>query len=203
MHPNWDERYSREEFAYGEEPNGFFKEQLQSLPAGKILLPADGEGRNGVYAAQRGWQVSCADLSTEGKKKALALAAARQVTISYEVGDLDEMEFEVASFDVIALIYAHFPAAIKSKLQQKLTNYLKPGGLVIFEAFSKSHLPLRKADPKVGGPMDIDMLFSLDELKIDFQGLEIILLEEAEVTLNEGAFHNGESSVIRFVGRKV
>lgn len=70
----WNERYSTDEFAYGEEPNAYFKEQLDKLNAGAILFPAEGEGRNAVFAATRGWRVAAFDISTEGKKKALRLA---------------------------------------------------------------------------------------------------------------------------------
>ena len=82
----WNQRYQTDDYAYGTSPNVFFKEQLDKLSAGSILLPADGEGRNGVYAAERGWQVSAFDLSREGKRKAEALAAQRGVPLRYLVG---------------------------------------------------------------------------------------------------------------------
>ncbi|MEO1256867.1 MAG: class I SAM-dependent methyltransferase [Bacteroidota bacterium] len=200
--PNWNQRYADKAFAYGIEPNVFFKDQLQQFDSGKLLMPADGEGRNGVYAATQGWKVTSADLSIVGKQKAEALAKQHEVALEYIVGDLNDMSFEPTSFDAIGLIYAHFPATIKSDLHKKIIGYLKPGGIVIFEAFSKNHLPLSKADPAVGGPMDIDMLFSTEELQKDFEGFEMLHLAEEEVLLNEGKFHNGKSSVIRFVGRK-
>src|SRR6185295_1964804 len=119
-----------------------------------------------------------------------------------QVGELQAFNYKPDQFDVIALIYAHFPANIKSSLHRTLSNYLRKGGIIIFEAFSKKHLDCLVNNPNVGGPKEIDMLFSIDELKSDFANYEIIELEEKEIELNEGLFHNGKGSVIRFVGRK-
>src|SRR4051794_3192290 len=104
----WDDRYKDQVYAYGKEPNLFFKEWLQKFEPGSILMPADGEGRNGVFAAQVGWKVTSVDLSAEGKSKALELAKEHQVTINYIVGDLEQLQFEKESFDAIGLVYAHF-----------------------------------------------------------------------------------------------
>jgi SAM-dependent methyltransferase len=198
----WDERYQEEQFAYGKEPNLFFKEWLPKFKPGAILMPADGEGRNGVYAAQLGWNVTSFDQSIEGQLKALQLAKEKNVTIEYIVGDLDHLDFGSETFDAIGLIYAHFDGEKKSIFHKKLDGYLRPGGIVMFEAFSKAHLRLSNLDPKVGGPKDIGMLYSKDEIAADFDNYEPLLLEEQEIVLNEGEYHNGKGSVIRFVGRK-
>ena len=199
----WDQRYSEDAFAYGKAPNEFFRDQLQLLEPGSILMPAHGEGRNGVYAATLGWEVTAVDLSVEGRSKALRLADEMDVEIEYLVGDLGRFGFIQESFDAIGLIYAHFLANKKSSIHKKLSTFLKPGGTIIFEAFSKSHLEYVKTNPKVGGPRDIDMLFSIEELAADFSGYEIKMLEEIEVVNEEGQYHSGASSVIRFVGKKI
>lgn len=198
----WNDRYSKDEFAYGEEPNNYLKEQLTNQNVGTILFPAEGEGRNAVFASKMGWKVSAFDISNEGKSKALKLAEKNNVTIDYKVGELETLGFENEEFDAIALIYAHFPADIKSKYHKTLDKYLKKDGIIIFEAFSKKHIDYVTANEKVGGPKDIDSLFSIDEIKADFPNYEIIELVEKEIELNEGVFHNGTGSVIRFVGRK-
>ena len=198
----WNDRYSNEEFAYGEEPNNFFKEQIEKLNTGTILFPAEGEGRNAVYAAKLGWEVAAFDISEEGKNKALKLAEANNITIDYKVGELEPLNYQPEQFDAIALIYAHFPAEIKSYLHKTLETYLRKGGIIIFEAFSKKHLEYLAINDKVGGPKDIESLFSIEEIKADFPNYEIIQLEETEIELNEGLFHNGKGSVIRFVGKK-
>lgn len=198
----WDDRYSSEEFAYGEEPNNYLKEQLEKLSLGTVLFPAEGEGRNAVFAAKLGWKVSAFDISEEGKNKAIKLAETNNVSIDYQVGELETLNFQPEQFDAIALIYAHFPAAIKSEIHKQLDQLLREDGIIIFEAFSKKHLEYLAINEKVGGPKDIESLFSIEEIKADFPNYEIIELEEKEIELNEGLFHNGTGSVIRFIGRK-
>ena len=198
----WNERYSNEAYAYGLEPNAFLKQELEKLSPSKILFPAEGEGRNALFAASLGWEVSAFDIAQEGKNKAMKLSQERGLKIDYQVGNLSELNYTPAQFDAIALIYAHFPAAIKSQLHKELSNLLKPGGTVIFEAFSKSQLNYIAQNEKVGGPKELDMLFSIEEIQNDFSNYEIIVLEEKEIELQEGIYHNGIGSVIRFVGRK-
>jgi 2-polyprenyl-3-methyl-5-hydroxy-6-metoxy-1,4-benzoquinol methylase len=198
----WNDRYSNKEFAYGEEPNNYFKEQIEKLKPGTILFPAEGEGRNAVYAAKLGWTVSAFDISEEGKNKALKLAEANNVSIDYKVGELETLNYHTEQFDAIALIYAHFPAEIKSSIHKTLETYLRKDGIIIFEAFSKKHLEYLAINDKVGGPKDIESLFSIEEIQADFPNYEIIELVEKEIELNEGLFHNGKGSVIRFVGKK-
>ncbi|HCM35559.1 class I SAM-dependent methyltransferase [Chryseobacterium sp.] len=199
----WDERYGSEQFAYGTDPNHYLKEQLNKLSLGHILFPAEGEGRNAVFAATKGWNVSAFDISANGQKKAFQLAEQNHVNIDYQVGELSTLNYQKEQFDVIALIYAHFPASVKSSIHQTLNQYLRKGGFIIFEAFSKNHLEYIAKDEKVGGPKDIESLFSIDEIKADFPDYNIVELTETEIDLNEGLFHNGTGSVIRFVGQKM
>lgn len=199
----WDERYKDNEFAYGKDPNLFFKEWLPEFDPGTILMPADGEGRNGVFAARLGWHVTSFDLSIEGRAKALQLAEESGVTLKYIVGDLEELEFERETFDAIGLIYAHFSANRKSEFHRKLNESLKVGGIIILEAFSKNHLELVRLNPRVGGPKEIEMLYAKVEILADFANYEILMLKEEEILLEEGKYHIGKGSVIRFVGRKV
>jgi hypothetical protein len=198
----WNERYEGKEFAYGEEPNNFFKEQVEKLTLGSLLLPAEGEGRNAVFAAKTGWRVSAFDISEAGRNKALLLANANNVALDYSVGELQTLDYKIGQFDAMALIYAHFPATIKSTYHKTLATYLRPGGVIIFEAFCKGHIDYITKNENVGGPKDIDMLYSIEEIKSDFENFEVIELVEKEIELREGLFHNGLGLVIRFVGRK-
>lgn len=198
----WDERYSNEAFAFGENPNEFLKETLPQFIPEKALFAAEGEGRNAVFAAGLGWEVSAFDLSEFGKMKAEILATKNQVSIDFTVGDIQTLKYDANSFDALVMIYAHFPASIKSSCHHQLITYLKPGGLVIFEAFSKNHIQYNSINPKVGGPKDMDQLYSIEEIKKDFKDFEIIELIETETDLSEGLYHIGKGSVIRFVGRK-
>lgn len=202
MKEKWDERYSHPEYAYGQLPNRFLEEKLAKLPVGTILFPAEGEGRNAVYAAKLGWQVSAFDISSEGQKKAKLLADKHNVSVAYSVGELSSMYYLENSFDAIALIYAHFPGNIKSDCHKKLVSLLRPGGTLIFEAFSKKHLAYVTQNEKVGGPKDLATLFSIEELMIDFNDFDFEELSEQEIKLNEGQYHIGLGHVIRFVAKK-
>ncbi|XOV94492.1 MAG: class I SAM-dependent methyltransferase [Bacteroidota bacterium] len=199
---SWDDRYSAKEYAYGLEPNVYLKQQLDKLTPGRILFGADGEGRNGVYAATKGWEVSCFDISKEGKKKALQLAEEKGVSIDYRVGELADLGFKPEEFDAIVLIYAHFPPSVRSAYHKILNTLLRKGGTLILEAFNKAHLEYRQKNPKVGGPPDYDTLFSMEEVKSDFPNYEVIELSDEVIDLNEGLYHIGAGSVVRFVGQK-
>ena len=197
----WNERYSQHDYVYGEAPNVFFKEQIDQLTPGRLLMPADGEGRNGVYAATRGWEVTSFDLSEEGQKKALALAEKNNVSIQYLVGSVADLPFQAESFDAIGLFYAHFPPETRRDYHHRLLGSLAKGGTVILEAFSKDHVAFQQINPTAGGPKAPNILFSPDEIQDDFKEMEILLLTEEEVELNEGLFHQGAASVIRLVAR--
>lgn len=198
----WDQRYAAESYAYGESPNVWFRSRLEGLKPGRILLPADGEGRNGVFAATLGWEVVSFDISEEGRVKALRLAEKRGVAIDYHITSMDGFTAEADSFDVIALIYAHFPARVRRDWHRRLEGFLKPGGQVLLEAFSMSHLPYIVADPKIGGPRDPEMLYRVTDLVLDFAGCRPIVQEECEVSLAEGNFHIGTGHVVRYIGEK-
>lgn len=198
----WNERYRQQAFAYGELPNKYLETQLKKLEVGNILFAAEGEGRNAVFAAQLGWAVSAFDISEEGQKKARIFAQKNNVSIDYWVGDFDTLPYVAKQFDAIALIFAHFPANVKSSYHKILDTYLRRGGTIIFEAFSKKHLSFATQNEKVGGPRDVNMLFSIEEIQADFPNYEILELVEKEVILQEGLYHNGLGTVIRFVGKK-
>lgn len=192
----WDERYAQKEYVYGRQPNEFLKNYLDNYNPGSILLPAEGEGRNAVYAAKKGWQVTAIDYSVEGQKKALEWAEQNSVLINYEVVDLTEWQSN-KEFDVIALIYAHFTPKKREYIHQNLIRNLKPGSTILLEAFSKKQIEFDS-----GGPKDPEMLYNTDSLKSDFSGLQIDFLQERLIELNEGRFHLGEASIIRMIARK-
>jgi len=193
----WEERYSGEGYAYGTEPNEFFKQIIDELPVGRILLPADGEGRNGVYAATKGWDVFSLDFSSNARKKAVSLANAKGVHVHYLISDLFLYPYPSGRFDAIALVYVHMPPEKRKQLHRHVIEAVKPGGTIILESFSKNQL--RYAS---GGPRDESMLFSVHDLREDFNGLEIDQLTEKEIVFKEGLFHQGKASVVRMVAKK-
>lgn len=198
----WDERYSSEEYVYGELPNKYFHSRFTQFDPGEILFAAEGEGRNAVFAAKCDWKVTAFDVSTEAKKKAEKLAKKHEVELDYRVGDLPDLNFEEDEFDAIAMVYAHFPPDVRSQYHQLLLSYLRRDGLVIFEGFSKKHRVYQDKNPNVGGPKDEAMLYSMEEIKADFGSLNFLELYETEVDLKEGKFHDGLGAVIRFVAQK-
>lgn len=198
----WDQWYAGNEYIYGMEPNRYIKEQLATIPAGRILFAGEGEGRNAVYAAKQGWEVSAFDISREGKKKALQLAHQQGVQIDYRVGELHEQDWEKEQFDVIALIFTHFPEEERAAIHRRLSDHLRPGGIMILEAFSKRHRQHQASNRYAGGPKELSMLFTVEDVKRDFPHFDLVELKEIEINLSEGTYHNGKSSVVRFTGRK-
>jgi SAM-dependent methyltransferase len=197
MKEMWENRYSGDDYAYGTAPNEFFRQVIDTLSPGRILLPADGEGRNGIYAATRGWEVLSLDFSENGREKAIALARENNVEIQYDLADIFSYPYPDGYYDAIALIYVHVPHEKRAHLHKLLISALKPGGTIFLEGFNKNQLSYSS-----GGPKDINMLFSENELREDFKELDIRLLEEIVVVKDDGPFHQGESSVIRLIGQR-
>lgn len=197
MNDFWNQRFGGDEYAYGTQPNEFYKEQLEKLEPGKILFPAEGEGRNAVYAATQGWDVAAFDPSTEGKRKAELLALSKNVSIEYFTSDYENIHFPEETLDCVVLIFAHMHPLKRNEYHKKLVSYLKPGGTLILEGFAKKQI-----FNKTGGPQNIDMLFSKEELENDFSGFSNLEITETEVNLDEGAFHRGTAAVIRVLGKK-
>ena len=193
----WNERYQTSDYAYGTAPNDFVKAQLKQLPKGKLLFCCEGEGRNAVYAASLGHEVYAFDQSREGQIKANQLAQQKATKIQFEIANASEVDYLKDSFDAIFLIYAHLPAAIRTLLHSKTISWLKPDGLLILEAFQPAQLG--KAS---GGPKQIEMLYSSEQLSQDFKGIKTLYNQYHKTTLNEGSFHIGEADIIRFIGKK-
>lgn len=191
----WNKRYAQEEYVYGKEPSAFFRQELLKYKPGKILLPAEGEGRNAVYAAKLGWDVYAFDSSSEAIKKAERLASEVGVKISYKLSSFENAEYPNDFFDVIGLFYAH--TFSRSENHKILIDFLKPKGTVILEGFSKKQI-----NNNSGGPPKVEMLFSNEELQGDFAELSELKIWEEKFHLNEGKHHQGISSVIRLIGQK-
>lgn len=193
----WDERYSAKDYIYGTQPNQFFKEQLDKLKAGKILLVGEGEGRNAVYAAKFGWQVDAIDSSTVAKEKALRLAAKNHVSINYQTADILTLNFPENEYNAVGIIYLHMKEIESELLHKKCVDSLRKDGKIILELFSK-----RQLGKSSGGPQDLTLLCSTEQIHKNFSTLRHELLREENILLWEGKFHEGEASVIRFVGVK-
>ena len=198
MKAMWNERYQADEYQYGINPNDFMKEQITPLPAGRILFPGAGEGRDAVFSAKKGWEVHAFDLSEQGKAKAEKLASAEKTRIHYKVADAALVKFPLESFDVIALTYFHLPLETRLHFYKQCVSWLKPGGLLILEGFNQRQLGLSS-----GGPKNAEWLFSTATIAAEFPGLQILVNEEKQRTLNEGPLHQGLAEVVQLVGQKL
>ena len=195
----WDQRFAEPGYKYGTEPNAFLREQASRLqPASRVLVPGDGEGRNGVWLAAQGHSVTSVDSSAVGLTKARALAVAQGVSLTTEWVDLADWAPEPLSLDAVVLIYTHLPSAIRSAAHRRLAQGLRHGGWLILEAFHPAQLAHHS-----GGPKDLDMLYTPELLEADFATLlEPTLVWQGETTLSEGPGHQGLAHVTRWVGRR-
>lgn len=198
MQDEWNKRFGKEDYFYGIEPNAFVKEQLLKLKPGKILFLAEGEGRNSVYVAKLGWDVDAVDFSISGKEKAERLAVENNVKINYQISDLNEFVFKENYYDVVVNNFFHTFEDSRISIHNKVKSSLKSGGKYILEAFAKEQIKRN-----TGGPKNIDLLYSLEEINNDFQDFDFIHFSKEEIKLSEGSGHEGSAIVIRFVGEKI
>lgn len=194
---NWDERYSEPGFAYGTAPNEFLVSVADRIPKGTILSLAEGEGRNAVYLAALGYEVTGVDGSEVGLRKAAELAIERGVAITTIQADLSTFEIGAEQWDGIIACYCHVPSALRISLHQAAVKGLKAGGVFVLEAFSKEQLAYN-----TGGPQSPDMLMSLDDLKRELAGLEFVHAVQVERHVREGSRHTGLASVVQVLARK-
>lgn len=192
----WNERYASEEFAYGTEPNSFLVQNAKLL-IGPVLSLAEGEGRNAVFLASLGLDVLGVDGSEVGLAKAQMLAASKGLTIRTEVADLAKYEPPENYFGSVISISAHLPGDTRNRLYPLVERSLKPGGIILLEAYSKAQI-----SRDTGGPKDLDMLMDCAELEKQFPNCDPILSQEIEREVIEGKFHTGLASVVQFIARK-
>ena len=194
---NWDDRYSEAGFTYGTAPNEFLVAVADRIPQGKILSLAEGEGRNAVYLAARGFQVTGVDGSAVGLRKAEELARERGVSIRTIHADLSEFAIEPEAWAGIISCFCHLPVALRAPLHQAAIRGLKPGGVFVLEGFSKEQLAYG-----TGGPQSLDLLMSLDDLKEELAGLEFLHAVQIEREVREGQGHTGLASVVQLLAIK-
>jgi len=197
----WDQRYNEEGFAYGTEPNHFLKAEYHRIPkGGRVLCLAEGEGRNAVFLAKQGYDVTAVDQSVVGLKKAEAFAAQQGVKISTVVADLNDYDFSNAIWDGIVSITAHVPPFIRENIHGQVVNSLSDTGIFILEAYTERHLEMEG----IGGPPAAQkaLFMSLESLESELHGLEFIIGEEIDRHISEGKYHQGESAVVQIVACK-
>lgn len=194
----WNERYQHTEtYIYGKSPNLYFEQVVRKLRPSSVFLPADGEGRNAVFAAQFGCDVYAFDQSEAAMQKALLLAKERSVRIDYSIADLETAQYKHESFDLMGLVYIHLPESIRRQIFQRLLTFVRLGGYVMLEAFTKKHLGNTGSGPKT-----IDLLYDAADIREDFAELEILEFYETHIEIDEGPLHQGGAEIVRLLGRK-
>ena len=195
----WNERYGQDRYVYGEKPNDFLVESLSRMRRhGRVLCIGDGEGRNGVYLASQQFEVTSVDKSREGKRKAELLAQKHKTSLHYVVADLDAFDMGDQQWDAIVSIFCHLPKALRGRVHKACIQGLKPGGVMVIEAYRPEQLRFN-----TGGPKDLDLLLSLDDAKRELEGLSFAVGREVTRNVSEGEFHDGEAAVTQVVGIKV
>jgi SAM-dependent methyltransferase len=195
----WQKRFGEPGYHFGTEPNAFLKSKAGLLkPDQKALSIADGEGRNGVFLAEQGLDVTAFDFSPNALAKARALAVERDVTAHFEQADLYNYPWPTEAFDVVAAIFFQFaPPPERATIFAGLKRALKRGGLLLMEGYSPKQLQY-----KTGGPSEVENLYTRDLLEKSFADFSSIEIAEYDKNIQEGPGHGGMSALIDLVGRK-
>lgn len=195
----WNERFRASDYVFGTAPNAFLARQAPLLHRGqRALSVADGEGRNSVWLAEQGLEVTAFDFSPFALDKARKLAASRDVKVRYELAGVYEWSWPVCAFDVVAAIFVQFAdPAMRGFMFERMALALEPGGLLLIEGYTPKQLEFG-----TGGPKQLDQLYTEALLRRSFAGFEVLELRAYEAELDEGSRHRGPSAVIDFVARK-
>lgn len=195
----WNQRYSGDEFFYGTAPNAFLTSQAHWFTPGQsVLAVADGEGRNGVWLARQGLDVTAVDFSPVAVEKARRLADQNGVAVRHEIGDLFAMDWPESSFDAIVAIFIQFVGPAQRRvLHDLMKKSLKPGGQLILQGYRPSQL-----EYKTGGPSSAENLYTAETLREEFADMEILHLAEHDDEICEGVGHCGKSALVDMVARK-
>lgn len=195
----WNLKYARDDYFYGEQPNEFLRSQLFRLsPGARVLVVGDGEGRNGVWLAEQGFEVTTVDGSSVGCKKSRALAAKRRVSLTTYCSDLLTWDWPVAAFDAVVSIFLHFLPDDRRMTHARMQEALVFGGWLITEQFHPNQLKGYSS----GGPKIVEMLTTKEDLAGDFNTIDWWLLAEGTTRLEEGPGHLGMGYVSHGVGRR-
>lgn len=196
---DWNERFKTDKYVYGTEPNVFLKDvQPAVLTSGKVLSIAEGEGRNAVFLAKQGLEVTAWDYAESGLQKVKKLAGEQGVQVDTEWVDLAQAEWQQNLWDGIVGIYGHFPKAVREATLSGVKAAVKPGGYFVAEVYSPYQIPYGS-----GGPKNSEFLYQPEEFLEAFSDWRIVHFFMGEVTRHEGDLHNGLAHVIQFVGQKI
>jgi len=195
----WNARYDQPEYVFGTDPARFLVEQKQYLKPGlRALAVADGEGRNSVFMASKGLEVSAFDGSDIAVRKARALAEARGVSVNYNHADIEGWDWAARSYDLVVAIYIQFsPPGPRKAVFAGLKQALAPGGVLLVHGYRPEQL-----EYGTGGPPFAENMYTEALLREAFGDLEILRLAAYDREVEEGRGHSGMSALIDLVARK-
>lgn len=194
----WDERYAEEEYAYGKQPNDFLVENFKVIPKGKVLSLAEGEGRNAVFLAQQGYDVTAVDGSSVGLEKAQKLAQEKGVKITTIQADLDSYEIETNMWDGIISIFCPLTESQRQRIHQQVVLGLKENGVYLIEAYTPEQVELG-----TGGGKSIETMTTKQSLEQDLSALKFLKLHQTIREIIEGKYHTGMGSVVQGIAVKI
>lgn len=194
---DWDERYSEPGYAYGEAPNDYLVSVAEHITGKQVLSLAEGEGRNAVYLAGQGHDVSAVDSSVVGMTKTRERAQKNGVSINTVIVDLADYQPGVEQWDAIVSVFCHLPAPVREQLHKKVIAALRPGGVFILEAYTPKQLEFA-----TGGPPDVALMMTLEKLEQELQGLDFEIAREIERDVVEGKYHSGRAAVVQILAFK-
>lgn len=194
----WNDRYAGEDYLFGTEPNAFLAANIGLLPeSAKVLAVADGEGRNSVFLAKHGHDVTAIDVSERALEKAERLAERSGVHVKFLQADLIDFDWPVDQYDVIVAIFIQFAGpGGRAKMFEGFRRAVRPGGLLLMQGYRPEQLELG-----TGGPPHAENMYTENMLRAAFAGWRINHLQSADLTLREGVAHSGPSAVISLVAR--
>ncbi len=195
----WNERFASESYVFGTQPAVFLADNAHYIPSrSRVLVPADGEGRNSVFLAEQGHTVVATDIAEEGLAKARRLAAARGVSVEFRHLDLESWSWPEAEFDAVVAIFIQFaPPAFRDRIFAGMKRAVRPGGIILLHGYTPKQLEYR-----TGGPSEVEKLYTEELLQTAFGDCEILRLESYERDLDEGERHRGRSALIDLVARR-
>jgi SAM-dependent methyltransferase len=195
----WDERYSTDDYLFGTEPAEFLTRHRDLYTDGmSALAVADGEGRNAVYLAQHGLDVTSMDLSPVGVAKAEALAAERGVAVAMHVADVLDWDWEPNRYDLVVAVFIQFLSPPQRQVVvDGMQQTLRPGGRLLLHGYRPEQL-----DYGTGGPPIAENLYTEEMLADAFGAMEIEHLSAYDAEIVEGTGHVGMSALIDLVARK-
>ncbi|WP_018150363.1 DUF1653 domain-containing protein [Leeia oryzae] len=194
----WNPRFAVEEYVYGTEPNDFLRQQAGRFGKGaKVLSLGEGEGRNAVFLAGLGHQVTAVDASEAGLAKVAKLAASKQLLVETVQADLADYVIAPKQWDVIVAIFCHLPQELAHRVFGQAVAGLKPGGLLVLEGYTPRQLAFG-----TGGPKDAALLYEPEVIRHEIAGLELLHFAELERPVLEGKLHTGQAAVLQVVAQK-